>query len=180
VYTSFTGEKAITMSDVIYTIGHSTHPLEQFLALLREHRIEVLVDVRSQPYSRFAPQFNREVLGPAVEQAGFKYRHLGDTLGGRPADERAYRPDGSADYQKMAKLPAYREGLALLERGSRFHRLAVMCSEGNPLACHRHQLLARTLVEDGWRVVHILRDGRLQEVTPADFAEFQLALTVGI
>lgn len=150
--------------------------MERFIALLREHRVDVLVDVRSQPYSRFAPQFNREVLGPAVEQAGLTYRYLGDSLGGRPADERAYRPNGQADYRKMAELPDYREGIALLERGSRFHRLAVMCSEGNPLACHRHQLLARTLVEDGCRVVHILPDGRLQEVTPADFAELQPAL----
>jgi len=164
------------MSNVIYTIGHSTHPLEEFITLLQEHRIEVLVDVRSQPYSRFAPQFNRETLGLAVKRIGLQYWYLGEALGGKPADDRYYRSDGQADYQRMAKFPAYREGIAWLEQGSRCHRLALLCAEGDPSACHRHQLLARTLVEDGWRVLHILPDGNLQEVTEADFVEPQLAL----
>jgi uncharacterized protein (DUF488 family) len=152
---------------ILYTIGHSDHPLDEFLALLRRHEIAILVDVRSQPYSRWTPQFNREPFARAVEGAGVRYVHEGDALGGRPADPALYAggAESHPDYARMAATAAFREGLARLLALATERRVAVMCSEGDPHACHRDKLIARQLLERGARVAHILPDGTVEEAT---------------
>jgi len=146
----------------VYTVGHSNYPLEEFLALLRAHRIEVVVDTRSQPYSKYATHFNHDVLRSAVETAGAKYLYLGKELGGRPEGTEYYDVHGHVLYDRVAASPLFREGLArLLEDAGRW-RLALMCAEENPAGCHRRLLVTRVLEEQGAHILHIRGDGRLQ------------------
>ena len=152
--------------DTIYTIGHSNHPIEAFIALLKQHKIARVVDVRSQPYSQWAHQFNRELLAHDLLEAGIDYAHMGDRLGGRPKDLSFYTPgQGRPNYKKMAQDAAYRQGIADLLTESRQRRIAVMCSEGDYQECHRHLLITQTLLEADMRVLHIRPDGTCVEGT---------------
>ncbi len=149
----------------VFTIGHSHHDTETFIGLLCQHAVTLVVDVRSQPYSRWASQFNREPLKDALEAAGLGYRFMGDTLGGRPSEPDAYS-GGRPDYGQMEALPAYQAGIEeLLGTGAR-RRLAVMCSEGDYRECHRHLLITQTLLKRGVRVIHIKPDGHTVDGEP--------------
>jgi uncharacterized protein (DUF488 family) len=156
----------------IYSIGHSNLGFDAFLAQLGQAGIEAIADIRSSPWSRFNPQFNRETLKASLKAAGIAYLHLAE-LGGRPK-ERQYYCDGVADYRKMRAAPAFATGLARLDAGSRRFRLAIMCSEQNPLECHRCLLVGRALHEAGRPVVHLLHDG--SSMTQADVEERLLDL----
>jgi uncharacterized protein (DUF488 family) len=146
----------------LYTLGHSNHELDAFLALLARHGIGRVLDVRSRPRSRW-PRFNGERLQRALAAAGVAYRWLGDSLGGRPSDPALLSPDGAPDYGAMAAAPAFREGLAaLLAELEGPRRVAVLCSEGDPGRCHREHLIARALRPLGVSIVHILPDGSAQ------------------
>jgi uncharacterized protein (DUF488 family) len=148
----------------VYTIGHSNHPLDAFLALLERHGIRTLVDVRSQPYSRYVTHFNRPDLEAAIERRGLRYVYFGDELGGRPPGDEFYDAEGHVLYGRTAQAPFYRRGLdRLIEEGS-LYKTAIMCSEEDPTDCHRRLLIARTLADAGVEVVHIRADGRLQHV----------------
>ena len=153
----------------LYTIGHSHIPVEHFSELLKLHRIDMLVDVRSQPYSRFAPQFNRQALHTSLAQGGVVYRYLGDKLGGRPQDPPYRRPDGTIDFIGLAHAPRYREGLRELQRKMRQARVAVMCAEADFRKCHRHWLIAHSLVREGVEVQHILHSGELVGTVVGEF-----------
>jgi uncharacterized protein (DUF488 family) len=149
---------------VIYTIGHGHQPIEELARLLGLHRVAVLADVRSQPYSRWAPQFNRETLARSLEQAGLDYLYLGEGLGGRPADPALYEPGQERpDYARMAVAPAYLAGIATLLSLAARRRVALMCSESDHRQCHRHLLIAPTLLARGARVLHIQPDGGVVE-----------------
>lgn len=155
---------------VVYSIGHSNHQPEVFVALLRQHGIDVLVDVRSQPYSRWAPQFNRETLARALEQAGMHYMFLGDLLGGRPSDPSLYQDAAEdeahgprPDYARMAAQPAFQEGLRKLVDLAAQRPTAMMCSEGDHEHCHRALLITPQLLARGARVIHIQPDGSTVE-----------------
>ena len=151
-------------SPTIHTIGHSNHTIEAFLDLLRAHEIETVVDVRSQPYSQWASQFNRELLRHDVVEAGIDYVFMGDAIGGRPKDRTLYDPGQERpNYQQVAQTPTYRQGIADLLAKAGERRVVVMCSEGDPGHCHRHLLITQTLLEEGVRVVHILPDGTTTE-----------------
>ena len=143
----------------LFTIGHSNIPIEEFLDLLRQHEVEVLVDVRTAPYSRYCPQFNGPKLRRAVEAAGLQYRFAGEALGGKPRDEDLRGEDGAPDYDKIAATPLYRDGLDRLEALAASFRVAIMCSEADPLCCHREKLIARSLRARGMKVTHIKPDG---------------------
>lgn len=145
---------------VIYTIGHSDHDTATFVGLLRQHGIALVVDVRSQPYSRWAHQFNREMLARDLDEAGIGYRFMGDTLGGRPSDLVLYDPQQELpDYRRVEQMDAYQAGIDQLLELARAERVAVMCSEGDHRQCHRHLLVAQTLLKRGVRVLHIQPDG---------------------
>lgn len=146
----------------VLTVGHSNHSLERFLGLLAAHGVEVLVDVRSSPYSRFAPQFNREALKAALRAASVGYGFLGDELGGRPQDGDFYDDEGHVLYGRVARSMLFVGGIERLERGLGGHRVAIMCSEEDPTHCHRRLLVARVLVDRGVEVLHVRGDGRLQ------------------
>jgi uncharacterized protein (DUF488 family) len=145
----------------IYTIGHSTQPLEQFIALLRQHEITAVADVRSSPYSRINPQYNREPLRAALREAGISYVFMGAELGARSKDPSCYR-DGKVDYELLARTGLFQSGLERVRKGTSTHRIALMCAEKEPLDCHRTILVSRKLVEHGLAVGHILADGRVE------------------
>jgi uncharacterized protein (DUF488 family) len=152
----------------IYTIGHSYIAIEHFIDLLRLHLIEVLIDTRSQPYSRYAPQFNRESLKTSLQQAEITYLYLGDELGGRPREAQYYLPNGKVDYDRLAKAPFYREGLERLKQEAERRCLAIMCSEADYHECHRHKLIARSLVHEDVEVLHIVHSGALAQTDPRE------------
>ena len=145
----------------IYTIGHSNHPLDVFLELLRRHDITALADVRSQPYSRFNPQFNRETLERFLRDNDAAYVFLGRELGARSSDPSCY-DQGRVSYERLAQTDLFRAGLERVIAGREAHLVALMCAEKEPLECHRTLLVARALVERGVQVVHIHADGALE------------------
>jgi uncharacterized protein (DUF488 family) len=147
---------------VIYTIGHSTHSWEDFLKLLATHNIEVVADVRSKPYSRFNPQFNREALASGLEAAGKRYLFLGKELGGKPQDPDRPLADELV-WEYVRSRPQFKEGLAKLLEEARQSKVCLLCAEADPARCHRGQLLAPELVDQGVEVRHILADGSLLE-----------------
>jgi uncharacterized protein (DUF488 family) len=166
------------MERVVYTIGHSNHALDVFLALLRQHEIEVLVDTRSRPHSTYVPHFNHDVLRPVAANAGLRFVFLGNELGGRPDGADYYDERGHVLYDRVAQRADFQQGVVKVEKGAASHKIAMLCSEENPATCHRRLLVGRVLGERGTKVLHIRGDGRLQseaeleaEETGADAAQ---------
>lgn len=149
------------MNSEILTIGHSTQSISDFLALLAQQHVTALADVRSAPYSRHNPQFNRESLSAALKDKGIKYVFLGKELGARSDDECCY-VDNKVSYALLAKTKLFQKGIARILEGASSYRVALMCAEKDPLDCHRTILVARELVRRGEGVSHILSDGRLE------------------
>ena len=145
----------------VLTIGHSNHPLEAFIELLSRHCVTALADVRSAPYSRFNPHFNREPLAAALNARGIGYVYLGRELGGRSDDPDDYEA-GHIRYDRLARTERFKDGLDRIARGATEHRIALMCAEKEPLDCHRTLLVGRALDERGVKVAHILADGRIE------------------
>jgi len=146
----------------LFSIGHSNHPAEGFSGLLKKHDIDVLVDVRSYPYSRYAPQFDTSGLKALLAKAGVKYLYLGRELGGRPEGDDYYDAQGHVLYARLATSSLFLEGIDRLQKGAQTYRVAVMCAEEDPLNCHRRLLIGRVLKERGVALDHIRGDGRLQ------------------
>lgn len=142
----------------IYTVGHSTQSFEKFLGLLQKQGVTAIADVRSAPYSRFNPQFNREDLRSALKANGIRYVFLGKELGARSEDECCYI-DGKVQYKLLAKTPLFQSGISRVIEGAGTHKIALMCAEKDPLDCHRTILVARELANRGARITHILQDG---------------------
>ena len=146
----------------IFTIGYSVHPVDQFMELLQMHGITALCDVRSDPYSRFMPQYNRESLKKEVARHHILYLYLGEELGPRSADPTCYEK-GKVQYRRLAAREIFQQGLARLRKGMETHRVALMCAEKAPLMCHRMILICRNLRAEDIVVRHILEDGSLEE-----------------
>jgi len=149
------------VTSTVCTIGHSNQSLESFLSALRTHSITAVADVRSYPYSNANPQFDRENLAGALEGARIVYVYLGKELGARTDDPSCY-VNGKVQYDRLAQTKSFEEGLARVRRGIEKYQLALMCAEGEPLACHRAILVSRYLHEAGLAVKHILRDASLE------------------
>ena len=147
----------------VFTIGHSNHSPETFLQLLTGHGVEEVVDVRSSPHSRYSPQYNYDVLTEILDQAGISYVFLGGELGGRPVDRSCYDAEGRVLYDRLADTDFFNDGIGRLIREADERRMALMCTEHEPLACHRAVLIAKALVERGVAVNHILADGSLEK-----------------
>ncbi len=157
----------MTVKDVIFTIGHSTHPQDRFIDLLRVNGITALCDVRSKPFSARNSQFNREALEEALPLSGIQYRFLGKELGARSDNPRCY-VDGKIQYDLLANTEQFRYGLKRVLVGIRQgFRIALMCAEKEPLECHRSILIARHLDLMGIEVNHIHSDGQLESHSAA-------------
>ena len=146
----------------IFTIGYGARAIDAFIAALQQQGIEFLLDVRSRPYSRYKPDFSKDSLAEHLRRAGIRYVFMGDTLGGRPADPTCYDADGKVDYGQVETRAFYREGLERVARAyEQGRRVALMCSEGKPEACHRSKLIGKTLARRGIPVAHIDENGQL-------------------
>jgi uncharacterized protein (DUF488 family) len=146
------------VSEEIFTVGHSNHPAELFIGLLERHAVTAVADVRSTPYSRRNPQFNREKLRDALKAKGIQYVFLGKELGARSEDESCY-VDEKVSYALLAQTALFESGIQRLIEGARSHKIALMCAEKDPLDCHRTILVARRLARAGCTITHILADG---------------------
>ena len=147
----------------MYSIGHGARKEADFILLLQQYGIEYLADVRSFPFSRFHPQFNRRWLEKSLTAAGIRYVFMGDTLGGRPADKDCYDAAGHIDYSRVAGKDFFRKGLErLVEAARQKVPLAIMCSERGPAQCHRSKLIGVALQQSGINLKHIDEQGYLK------------------
>jgi uncharacterized protein (DUF488 family) len=145
----------------LFTIGYGGRTFEQFMAALKANRIEYLIDVRTAPYSKFKPEFSKDLLQYHVERAGIHYLFMGDALGGQPKDP-ACHTDGKVDYDKVRSQPWFQKGVERLRKAcEQRHRVALMCSEGRPEQCHRSKLIGEALAAANIPVCHIDEDGGL-------------------
>lgn len=145
----------------VFTIGHSTTDVDTFVGLLGEHGIEAVADVRSVPHSRFSPQFNRDALRRKLNRRRIDYVFLGSELGARSSDPASY-VHGKVQYERLAEAAAYKSGIDRLVRGAEAHTIAVMCTEKDPVDCHRTLLVSKSLEAEGLTVGHIRHDGPVE------------------
>jgi uncharacterized protein (DUF488 family) len=143
----------------LYSIGHSNVDIDEFLGLLMRHGIDTLVDTRSQPFSRYSPQFNQEALRKSLAGARMDYVYMGGELGGRPQGSHFYYGDGRVDYDRLAQAPFYLAAIERLIELGAGRRVAFMCSEADYHNCHRYKLITRTLVRRQIPVDHIVHGG---------------------
>lgn len=145
------------MEGKLFSIGHSTHTIEEFISLLKRHDISCIVDVRSIPFSEHTPQFNEILLKKSLAQSNIYYLPFGEFFGARRLDSTI---DGQVNFEKAVRTPAFLKGyqrvLSGLQKGL---RICFMCSEAEPLACHRFSLVSRYFYDNGYEVNHILKDG---------------------
>lgn len=146
------------VKESLFSIGHSNHELGDFLGLVGRAGITALADVRSQPYSRRHPQYNRPDLEAVLAQAGIAYVFLGHSLGGRPEDTDLYDAEGRVDYERVRKTDRFKHGLEelLAVKGK---KTVLFCAEEDPLDCHRGLMIAPALLESGEATCHLRGDG---------------------
>jgi len=146
----------------IYTIGYGNRSIEEFVELLQRYEIKFLVDIRSQPHSRFKPEFSRDALEKRLKQHHIRYISMGDALGGRPKDPSCY-VDDRVDYARVREKPFYQKGISYLHTAweKQLH-VALMCSEAKPQECHRSKLIGNTLIEQDIEVMHIDEAGEIK------------------
>lgn len=146
---------------LVFTIGHSTQPVESFLGLLTKHGVNAVADVRSSPYSKFAPQYCIDELSASLKEAGVAYAFLGEELGARSNDNSCYVND-VVSYERLANTSLFKKGIQRIEDGCKRYRIALMCSERDPTECHRTILVSKVLSERGVDVRHILSSGEAE------------------
>lgn len=148
----------------LYTIGHGNRKPDEFLALLKNFGIEYLIDVRSQPYSKFNPQFNQNDLKFFLERNGIKYVFMGDSIGGRPKDTSCYDYDGKVDYEVVKTKDFFIQGIDRLKTAyNKDINVVIMCSESKPCECHRSKLIGRVLNLENIVLKHIDEKGKLKD-----------------
>lgn len=151
----------------LLTMGHSTHSAGRFLDLIRHFEVACVADVRTKPASSRFPHFNQRPLSNALKTSGIRYWWVGDALGGLPTDPAMFT-EGRADYAKMSQAPTFLAGIDEIIERSAHTRLALLCSEHEPLECHRFLLIARELSERGIEIYHILRSGSIETQQEAE------------
>lgn len=148
----------------LYTIGHGSRKSEDFLALLKEFGIEYLIDVRSQPYSKFNPQYNQNELKFFLERNGIKYVFMGDTIGGRPKDTSCYDSEGKVDYEAVKTKDFFINGIERLKTAyNKDINVVIMCSESKPCECHRSKLIGKVLNSENIILKHIDENGKVKD-----------------
>jgi uncharacterized protein (DUF488 family) len=147
----------------VLTVGHSNLEISAFLGLLVAHSIHQVVDVRSQPYSRYVPHFNREQLQQALDEVGIDYVFAGREFGARSPDPEAYDDDGRVQYSALRSTHGFeRQMLEVVTKSRGGRRQALLCTEADPADCHRAVLVAHALHESGAVVEHLHTDGRVE------------------
>jgi uncharacterized protein (DUF488 family) len=151
----------------LFTIGYSGHSANSFVDLVVNNEIDVVCDVRSTPFSAYKPDFSRAPFKAHLNKAGVKYKFLGDLLGARPSDRTCY-VSGQATYDRISKSSFFQEGLSRIKTGTRSLNLALVCSERDPIECHRAILVCRNLPEMHDYITHIHTDGRSESQPELD------------
>ncbi len=146
----------------LVSVGHSNHDWRAFVALLRGAGVEAVADVRSSPYSGRHSHFNREQLANRLRAEGIAYFFLGDLLGGRPEQPSLYDADGRVNYERVRRAEAFQRGLEQLTHARNGNTVAFLCSEEDPLDCHRGLMIAPALCEHGFSPQHLRKDGSLE------------------
>ncbi len=155
--------------DKLYTIGHSQHKMQEFYELLKLHGVDYVLDVRSTPYSKYAEQFNRNVIENELPKLGIQYSFMGDYFGARPTDQNLYSSKGYLDFEKVRANTKFNKGIDNVLRGmSSGHKVALMCTEKDPFDCHRAILVSRAFELKGIIANHILSNGELQSQIELD------------
>lgn len=152
---------------ILYTIGHSNHTIEDFIGLLKGYGVTCIADIRSAPYSRYCPQFNKDTLAVALQAAGIMYMFLGRELGARPDDPSCYE-GGRVNFQHIAKREEFERGLERLLAGTSKYRIALMCAEKDPLQCHRTILVVKHIKRHNLCIKHILANGNIEDNIEAE------------
>lgn len=152
-------ERALT----VLTVGHSNTGLQNFVDLVTSQGVDVLVDTRSTPYSRWVPHFSRESLRDAARAAPFEYVYMGDSLGGKPSDRKFHLPDGSVDYESISQEPFYLAGIDRVLDLAKGRVVCLLCTEEDPIQCHRRLLVGKTLGERGVTVRHLRKQGLFED-----------------
>lgn len=143
----------------IYTIGHSTHQLDYFLELLKQYGVNCIVDVRSVPASSYNPQYNQEPFKSFLKKNNITYLHLPEEFGARQTDPDLLDNEGKIDFEKVRKTYLFKKGIERIFQGvEKGYIIAIMCSESEPLDCHRFSMVSVGLKESGFEVKHILKD----------------------
>jgi uncharacterized protein (DUF488 family) len=145
----------------LFSIGHSNYEIDVFISLLKKYGVTGVADVRSHPYSRFLPHFNRVALQESLTKEGICYVFLGRELGARPSNRECY-VDGKAVYERIAATEAFREGIQRIPKGLKKYKLSLMCAEKDPLTCHRAVLVCQHLRHFDLSINHILKNGDLE------------------
>ena len=164
---------------MIFTIGHSNHPLDRFVSLLRRYAIKEVIDIRSAPVSRFVPHFNRKALENRLPEFSFRYVYLGKELGGRPTDPAFYDESGHVLYNRLALSALFLQGIEEVLARDPSGASVLMCAEENPTRCHRHHLVSRVLVSRGVEISHIRSDGNLMTFSDAESEVCQTGIESG-
>ncbi len=146
----------------VLTVGHSSHPFGDFVALLRRQLVAVVADVRSVPYSRRYPQFNRRALEGSLGEHDIHYVFLGAELGARSRDASCYDAEGRIRFSRLSETGIFLQGIERVIEGAASTRMALLCAERDPANCHRAILVAPVLRERGVTVHHLLPDGSLE------------------
>lgn len=143
----------------IYTVGHSNHQIDYFLELLRFKQINCLIDVRSTPASSYSPQFNKLPLKNYLKNNGITYMHFKDEFGARHEQKTVLDENGQVNFELFRKTNEFKKGIERVDKGlSKGYKIALMCSEGNPLECHRFSMISVYLNKTGYNVYHILKN----------------------
>ena len=147
----------------ILTVGHSNMALREFVDLVAGKGVDILVDTRSNPYSRWVPHFARESLRDAAREAPFEYRYMGDSLGGKPSNRKFHRRDGTIDYEAIAREPFYLAGIDRVLDLAKERAVCLLCTEEDPIHCHRRLLVGETLREQGATLQHLRKRGLFED-----------------
>jgi uncharacterized protein (DUF488 family) len=148
---------------IIYTVGHSNHPIDFFIELIQEYKVDCIIDVRSVAASKYNPQFNKEDLKKSLAKVGIKYSHFEEEFGARQKDPDLLDEDGQVDFEKVRKFWLFKNGVEKLWKGVEHGlTMSLMCSEGEPLDCHRFSMIAIQLEKEGFDIKHIMKDKTLK------------------
>lgn len=145
----------------LFSVGHSNYEINVFISLLQKHGVTAVADVRSHPYSRFLPHFNRVALQESLAKEGITYVFLGRELGARPNNQECY-VDGKAIYERIAATEGFHQGIQRVLKGLKKHKVSLMCAEKDPLTCHRAVLVCQHLRYFNLNINHILKNGDLE------------------
>jgi len=148
----------------IFTIGHSNHEIDYFINLLNQNNIDFVIDVRSVPQSNYNPHFGRAPLIKTLNKHKMKYVHFKNQFGARQTDNKYYNEAQQVDFEKFRQSDAFKSGIERIKLAlSKNITIALMCSEGNPLDCHRFSMISVYLDNNGFEVCHIMKNGSLMK-----------------